>query len=333
MKRKRQKINFYEVRYSKGLKLKVTLMSPEQLGELYTEWLNFVDQFILRGGEWHIDFCNDEFREWYDSDDCWWGNKKDLLPFRQWYEKNKEVLTSPEFQHYKAEQKAQAAAFHERFYCLDPIKYHYEVSLGYIGRWSSILERWYRDKVVTYELAQALLLEVAITEFVFLRETASVRESQEYKDWFLEGEANDPFPQMRNRSSQDWKWQALKSDKDCYWGNRARAEAIVSDVRERVSSGNPDEKILGLIAAEHTRFSSSDMDSEYHRSLVITSCFSSDSIKVNPPWLLEGIEKCLQEWDARDRSFGWDALGTQKQEESRAFLERWRDVQVESVDL
>ena len=141
--------------------------------------------------EWYIDFCNDEFREWFDSDDCWWSKKDNILAFRRWYEKNKAVLTSAAFQHYKAEQEAQEAALHNRFYSLDLIKYHYEVSLGYIGRWLTILERWYKEEVVTYRLAQALLLEVAMTEFVFLRETASVRESQEYKDWFLKNEADD----------------------------------------------------------------------------------------------------------------------------------------------
>ena len=333
MKKKRQKINFHEFRYPKRLKSKVALMSPERLGELYTEWVDFVGQFILCGGNWYIDFCNDEFREWFDSDDCWWAKKDNLLQFRRWYEKNKEVLTSPAFQHYKAEQKAQKAALRKRFYALDPIKYHYEVSLGYIGRWLTILERWCRDEVAIYKLAQALLLEVAITEFVFLRETASVRESQEYKDWFLENEANNLFPQIHNRGPLDWKWQALRSDNDCYKGDRVQAESIVSAVRARVSSGNPDEEVLGLIAAEHARFSSSDMDFEYHRSLAIESCFSSDSITVNPPWLLEGIEKCLQEWDVRGRSSGWDALAVQEQEESRAFWERRRDVSVEDADL
>lgn len=330
-KKKRQKINFHEFRYPKRLKSKVALMSPERLGELYTEWVDFVRQFTLcGGGEWYIDFCNDEFREWFDSDDCWWSKRDDILAFRRWYEKNKEVLTSAAFQHYKAERKAQKAALHKRFYSLDPIKYHYEISLGYIGRWLTILERWYKEEVVTYKLAQALLLEVAMTEFVFLRETASVRESQEYKEWFLVNEANDLFPQMRNRGPQDWKWQALRSSNDCYRGDREQAELIVSAVRARVSSGNPDEEILGLIAAEHARFSSSDLDFEYYRSSVIASCFSSDSIMSR--WRSE-IETRLQEWDARGRGFGWDALAVQKQEEIRAFWERWGNVQTENEDL
>lgn len=332
MKKKRQKINFHELRYPKRLKSKVALMSPERLGELYTEWVDFVGQFTSRGGfKWDIDFCSAEFHEWFNSDDCRWRNEDDFLKFRGWYEKNKEVLTSPMFQHYKAEQEAQKAALQERFSSLDPIKYHYEVSLGYIGRWLTILEKWYKEEVVTYELVQALLLEVAITEFVFLQETASVRESQEYKDWFLKNEADDLFPQIRNRGPQDWKWQALKSDKG--WGDRACAEAIVSDVRGRVSSGNPDEEVLGLIAGERARFSSSDKHFEYYRSSVIASCFSSDSITVKAPWLLEGIEKCLQAWDARDRSSGWDALATEQQEEDRAFLEKLRNGQTENEDL
>ena len=50
MKRKRQKINFHEVRYPKQLKSKVALMSRERLGKLYTEWVDLVRQFTLCGG-------------------------------------------------------------------------------------------------------------------------------------------------------------------------------------------------------------------------------------------------------------------------------------------
>ena len=116
MKRKRQKINFHEVRYPKQLKSKVALMSPERLGELYREWVDFVRQFALYGGgSWYVDFCNDEFREWFDSDECRWSKSDNILAFRRWYEKNKAVLTSAAFQHYKAEQEAQEAALHKQY--------------------------------------------------------------------------------------------------------------------------------------------------------------------------------------------------------------------------
>ena len=43
--------------------------------------------------------------------------------------------------------------------------------------------------------------------------------------------------------------------------------------------------------------------------------------------LRKATEKCLQAWDVRGRSSGWDALAVQEQEEHRAFWERWGNVQ------
>ena len=62
------------------------------------------------------------------------------------------------------------------------------------GRWLSTLSReHYKDEEATYNLAEAFLLEMAISEFVFLTNTAEVRESQEYKEWFEEGHSNSCF--------------------------------------------------------------------------------------------------------------------------------------------
>ncbi len=308
-RKRRRKVNFSDMRYPmrKQKSMAFDLVSTEQRETLYVEWDNFSLKFAARelpGME--VDFCDDEFREWFDSDECYFHDKKSFLPFREWYEKNKKVLTSPAFQNYKLERQVQEKILNEKFRNLDSIKYHYEISLGYIGRWLSILDKWSEDKV-TYQLAEAFLLEVAISEFVFLRETVSVRESQEYKDWLLESEERDEFSHVWHRGSHDWEWQALKSDKNCYRGSREGAEVIISNVRGRVSSENPDEDIQDLIATERTRFLSSDMDFERYRSSAISSCFSSDLIMSR--WLEMGT-RLLQEWDARGRGSGWDALAT-----------------------
>ena len=209
-------------------------------------------------------------------------------------------------QHEKAIQEAREAELHERFHRLDPIKYTYEVTTGMAGRWLSTLSReYYKDEGATYNLAEAFLLEMAISEFVFLTNTAEVRESQEYKEWFEEGHSNSASSHMLPRGSHDWTWQGLKSDDThYYWGDRAPAEAFVSEVQARVAAADC-ETIRKMRDAEFARFASSDIDFEYHRSRAIWyHCDSSERQSI------EGAEKVLQEWDARGRAARLDELAT-----------------------
>ena len=85
-------------------------------------------------------------------------------------------------QHEKVIQEAQYQEQWERFRYFDRIKYAYEVATGIIGRWLSILSKHYTEEIATYNLAEAFLLEVAISEFVFLTNTAEVRDSKKYKE-------------------------------------------------------------------------------------------------------------------------------------------------------
>ena len=224
-------------------------------------------------------------------------------------------------QHEKVIQEAQFQEQYDRFNRLDHIKYAYEVATGVIGRWLSILSKeYYKDEVATYNLAEAFLLEVAIYEFVFLTNTTEVRDSEEYKEWFEKDRLTDSSPHMRPRASHDWTWQALKSDKACYWGDRAQAEAFVSEAQAQVASADREE-IHILRDAEFARFSSSDMEFEYYRSKAIQSHCDYD-FTVNPPWLLEGIEKALQEWDTGGRASMWDVLATTENERMIQFKKR-----------
>ena len=233
-------------------------------------------------------------------------------------------LRSAVFQSYKAYRDAERAALHNRFCNLDPIKFNYEVSLGYAGRWLVILEKSYPDTMATYHLAEAFLLDVAIVEFVFLEETASVRESQVYHDWFLENEARemrDPFSDADD-DEKPWHWRLdLKLKVHGCQDAKERSASIVSEVRARVSSEDPDEEVVDLIAAERGRFLSSDMDFESARSSVISSgfsSFSSDSFSLSFLDLLAKIEEYLQEWDVNSRSAGWDVLAVEAQKEEEA---------------
>ena len=226
-------------------------------------------------------------------------------------------------QHETVIQEAQYQEQCERFRYLDDIKYAYEVATGVIGRWVSILSKWYTEEIATYNLAEAFLLEVAIYEFVFLTNTTEVRDSEEYKEWFEKDRLTDFAPHMRPRASHDWTWQALKSDNDCYKGDRAQAEAFVSEAQAQVASADCEE-IRILRDAEFARFSSSDMEFEYYRSKAIQSHCDYD-FTVNPPWLLESIEKALQEWDAHGRASRWEALATAENERMIKFRKRWEE--------
>ena len=208
-------------------------------------------------------------------------------------------------QYEKAILEAQYQEQCERFKYLDDIKYAYEVATSVIGRWLSILSKeYYKDKGATYNLAEALLLEVAISEFVFLTNTAKVRNGKEYKEWFEKDRLTDSSPRTRRRGSGDEAWQALKSDKGHYWSDRAQAEAFVSEVQAQVAAADCDE-IRMLRDAESARFSSSDMDFEYSRSTAIQSHCDYQSLSDSRS--LERIEKALQEWDTSGRASIWDA--------------------------
>ena len=227
-------------------------------------------------------------------------------------------------QHEKVIQETQYQEQWERFRHLDRIKYAYEVATGVIGRWLSILSKWYTEEIATYNLAEAVLLEVAIYEFVFLTNTAEVRDSEEYKEWFEKARLTDSIPHMRPRGSHDWTWQVLKSD-ECYWGDRAQAEAFVSEVQTRVSTADCEE-IRMLRDAEFARFSSTDMEFECYRSEAIQSHCDYQSLQVSPPRLLKGIEKALQEWDAHGRASKWDALATAENERKVKFRKRAEEI-------
>ena len=64
----------------------------------------------------------------------------------------------------------------ERFGVVDRIKYNYELAVGYLGRWLTIL-----DNNEMLQLAKDFLLETAVSERVFLEQMAAVTEGLEYQ--------------------------------------------------------------------------------------------------------------------------------------------------------
>ena len=222
-------------------------------------------------------------------------------------------------QHEKAAQEAREAELQARFRHLDDIKFSYEVATGIIGRSLSALSKeYYKDKVATYNLAEAFLLEVAISEFVFLTNTAEVRESQEYKEWFERDCLSDSYMHIRSSGPYRWTWNDLKSDESYVLGDRAQAEAFVSEVQARVAAADC-KTIREMRDAEFARFSSSDIDFEYHRAWAIQEHCIYNSLSTPP---IEDVDKILEEWDARGRASRWDVLAT---------IERQRDIEIEKA--
>ena len=338
MKRRRKKINFHEWRYPNLLNSNVGLVSPDRLEALYREWLKFANRFERDVGEWYKDFCDGKFRKWSDNSDSRGSKKYEFMGFRRWYDKNRAALRSSVFQSYKAYRDAERAALHNRFFNLDPIKFDYEISLDYAGRWLTILEESYSDRMATYRLMEAFLLDVAIVEFVFLEETASDRESQVYHDWFLENEAFEArdirLRGFSNKAKKAERLEALESFMRLYnyGGDRERSASIVSEVRARVSSEDPDEEVVDLIAAERGRFLSSNMDFESTRSSIISSVFRVDSFSPRLPELLAKIEEYLPEWNLNGRSAWWDVQTVEIKKSKAEFLKNIRGSTEEGED-
>ena len=143
---------------------------------------------------------------------------------------------------------------------------------------------------------------------------------------------------MLPRGSHDWTWQGLKSDDThYYWGDRAPAEAFVSEVQAQVAAADC-ETIRKMRDVEFARFSASDIDFEYHRSRAIA--YHCDAFA--DPWgtpkgdLIKDATKILEEWDAHGRASWWDALaptGVQADIELKEAKEREKELAPEEISL
>lgn len=197
----------------------------------------------------------------------------------------------------------------ERFGDLDNIKYHYEIATGYLGRWLTILEKWYRGEEKTIQIATDFLQWAVLSETVFLEETKAVRESQEYQTWFTKDAEDDRLSFLTHRRSRDWTWKAMKAVKlGCYWGDPEHAAQIISTLRQSLETG----RFTDAVAAERNRFLQSDLKHENERTLWLNRLFCSKSITVNPPWLFQGIKNQLHAWEQGGRSKGLDLFVQRK---------------------
>ena len=212
-----------------------------------------------------------------------------------------------------------------RFGDLDPIKYNYEIAVGYLGRWFSILDRlYYKDEIETIGLIKEFLSETLVSETVFLDSTADLRGSQEYQDWLVKEEASEHVG-LGRRKRLDWTWQALQNNQQCYSGDVNQARTIISEVKQTL-----DREALRV---ESKRFDTSSLDYEHERSNLLESLFDIDTITVNPPWLLEGIKSRVAAWADNGRGQVFDIFVEKQRAETKAEKEKVRADEESWVDL
>lgn len=192
---------------------------------------------------------------------------------------------------------------------MDPIQYNYEIAVRYLGRWFSILDRpYYKDEIETIGLIKEFLSETLVSKTVFLDSTADLRGTQEYQDWLVKKEASEHVG-FRKRNQYDWTWQALQNNQQCYWGDVNQAKTIISEVKQA-----PDREALRV---ERKRFDTSSLDYEYERSYLLRSLFGTDTISVNPSWLLEGIKSRVSAWVDNGRGQVFDIFVKKRRAERK----------------
>ena len=191
----------------------------------------------------------------------------------------------------------------ERFRVLDRIKYNYEIAVGYLGRWLTILDTKSTEVI---QLAKDFLLEMVVSERVFLEQTAAVTEGLEYQAWAAQWQT--PFwisiAHMLSRGAHDWEWQDLQKDCQSCWGDVQQAKAIISEMQESLA----DQTFEASIAAERKRFLSRDVAFEEARTDLMSRLFGSNTIGRRRG----DIEERLVAWDKGGRGTGFDVWAVRR---------------------
>lgn len=227
-----------------------------------------------------------------------------------------------EWQYIKGCKQCQQRYDYQRFGDYDYIKYHYEIAVGYLGRWLAILERWYCDDAETLQWTKDFLQWAVISENVFLEQTKEVREGQEYQAWLekqKECDSDTPLGrqfhevglQLAPRGTWDGKWRAITSDKQCYSGSLEHAARLTSQIRQEFEEG----RYTDNREAERKRFAASNLKQEHSRTEWMARVFDQKTFSVNRPWLFEEIKKRIHAWQHNGRSEGFDRFVQREKEE------------------
>ena len=234
--------------------------------------------------------------------------------FLNWFENHKAQLESPVFKSYYVAQEQAKEARHRYFTDLHQIQIDYTYSLTSVADWQTVLERHYKDEPALLNLAREFLIEIAIHESAFLQTYAHEFETAAFKEWSQKNSEH-----LRAWSVIMTGGLSLDSRQD-----QERSRAILNDARARATQQNLSSEQLQPMHQEVKRLSGActELEFERNRASVIAHHISEKGPEQrNPPWLLDGMRRALQEWHDEGKRLDWDSLALREIQESKEHLE------------
>ena len=266
---KRERPEFHHIRYPRNIR-RIAPLSPNRFAQLYGE----VNRRRNRGGK---------------------------EKFLQWYTENKAELGSPLFKTLYTTRQTNEQARRIHFHRLQSISEHYDVSLGLLGGWLGFLNRCHKDREDAIQLTQALLLEIAVYESIFVDTYSTALESVEFGEWLVRN------PRFEPATAECDKAFRLNER----WAQTEGADQFVAEAKSRVGRDDLSADHRDLKRAEARRLSLRDHDLEYDddRSSIIEEHIAQDmSLDKFAPLSLNGIENTIKKWDDAGRHLGWEPL-------------------------
>ena len=232
--------------------------------------------------------------------------------FLNWFENHKAQLESPGFKSYYVAREQAKEEKHRYFTALHDIQLYYTYSLTSVTDWQTVLERSYKDETALLNLAREFLIEIAIHESAFLQTYAHEFETMAFKEW------------SQKNSEHLRAWSVIMTDGLSLDSRQDQelSRAILNDAR--ATQQNLSSEQLQPMHQEVKRLSGActELEFERNRASVIAHHISEKGPEqCNPPWLLDGMRRALQEWHDEGRQLDWDSLALREIQESNEFLE------------
>ena len=237
--------------------------------------------------------------------------KKELF---NWFVNHKAQLESPGFKSYYVAREQAKEEKHRYFTDLHHIQIDYTSSLTSVADWQSVLECSYKDEAALLNLAREFLMEIAIHESTFLQTYEHEFETVAFKEW---SQRNSEF--LRAWSVIMMGGLSLDSRQE-----QDRSRAIIGEARARATQQNLSSDHLQLMHQEVKRLSGTSTDLEFERSrasVIAHHVGEKGPQQHNPPWLLAGVRRALQQWHDEGRHLNWDSLALREIQESKESLE------------
>ena len=234
--------------------------------------------------------------------------------FLNWFGNHKARLESPGFKSYYSARERAKEAKQRYFTDLHGIQFDYTFSLTSVADWQSALEPSYKDDATMLNLAQDFLTEIAIYESAFLQVYGSEFETVEFETW---SQRNKEFLRAYSVIMMDGLSLDSRQEQDC-------SREIIDDARARAKQNDLSSEHLQLMHQELKRLSGTGPDLEFERSrasVIDHHIREKGTEQSNPPSLLAGVKRALQQWHDAGRHLSWDSLALREIQESKEFLE------------